>query len=216
DLASKTLIGAGELFGVGGAVYCLRRREEADVQPDENTIEDQLNEPTISMDLSDCSDQEEQQGEPLDCNDQGEQLGGHARLPRVIKIPAKFKDFVMSATSSSAPHLSPRANTSSGTVHPLQTHISYARLSNNHCGFIAAIDDHEETRTFSQAMKDARWREAMAREIEALEDNSTWSIQPLPPEKKATNCKWIYNLTTTPIGVLRGTRLGSWEGIYSS
>ncbi|KAL6334440.1 hypothetical protein AAG906_015629 [Vitis piasezkii] len=38
------------------------------------------------------------------------------------------------------------------------------------------------------------WREAMAKEIEALETNQTWKVVDLPPEKKAIGCKWIYKI----------------------
>ena len=32
----------------------------------------------------------------------------------------------------------------------------------------------------------------MSNEIKALEVNHTWSLQPLPPGKKAIGCKWVY------------------------
>ena len=39
-----------------------------------------------------------------------------------------------------------------------------------------------------------RSREAMAKEIEALEANQTWKVVDPPPEKKAIGCKWIYKI----------------------
>jgi len=47
---------------------------------------------------------------------------------------------------------------------------------------------------FHEAIKDVKWREAMAKEIEALELNNTWSIVDLPPEKKPIHCKWVYKV----------------------
>lgn len=47
---------------------------------------------------------------------------------------------------------------------------------------------------FSEAVQDERWREAMASEIEALQNNGTWTITTLPPKKKALGCKWIYKI----------------------
>jgi len=43
-------------------------------------------------------------------------------------------------------------------------------------------------------MKDKRWREAMSREIHALETNETWDLTKLPPGKKALGCKWVYKI----------------------
>ena len=34
----------------------------------------------------------------------------------------------------------------------------------------------------------------MAKEIEALELNKTWTIEDLPPRKKPINCKWVYKV----------------------
>ena len=34
----------------------------------------------------------------------------------------------------------------------------------------------------------------MSNEIKALEVNNTWSLQPLPPGKKAIGCKWVYKV----------------------
>ena len=32
-------------------------------------------------------------------------------------------------------------------------------------------------------------------EINALEQNNTWTIQDLPPSKKPIGCKWVYKIT---------------------
>ncbi|XP_074318827.1 uncharacterized protein LOC141655658 [Silene latifolia] len=39
-----------------------------------------------------------------------------------------------------------------------------------------------------------QWREAMQNEIDALERNNTWTIEPLPPHKKAIGSKWVYKI----------------------
>nr|GEZ10325.1 hypothetical protein [Tanacetum cinerariifolium] len=43
----------------------------------------------------------------------------------------------------------------------------------------------------SSAIKDKRWRSAMDSELEALEQNKTWTIEKIPPNKKALGCKWM-------------------------
>ncbi len=43
-------------------------------------------------------------------------------------------------------------------------------------------------------MSDPRWRLAMTKEICALEQNGTWTIQPLPPRKRPIDCKWVFKI----------------------
>jgi hypothetical protein len=52
----------------------------------------------------------------------------------------------------------------------------------------------EEPRTFSQAVKIPKWREAMQLEISALEKNNTWSLVSLPAHKRPIGCKWVYKI----------------------
>ncbi|KAL6333340.1 hypothetical protein AAG906_028525 [Vitis piasezkii] len=51
-----------------------------------------------------------------------------------------------------------------------------------------------EPNTYVEAIKDERWREAMRNEIQALEDNETWTVEDLPPRKKAIGSKWVYKI----------------------
>jgi len=34
----------------------------------------------------------------------------------------------------------------------------------------------------------------MAEEIQALEENKTWIVEDLLPEKKSISCKWVYRV----------------------
>ncbi|KAJ9567088.1 hypothetical protein OSB04_003054 [Centaurea solstitialis] len=56
------------------------------------------------------------------------------------------------------------------------------------------INEGLEPRTFHEAMKHPGWREAMQKEIEALEGNEAWEMEELPPGKKALGCKWVYKI----------------------
>ncbi|KAL6343175.1 hypothetical protein AAG906_020973 [Vitis piasezkii] len=51
-----------------------------------------------------------------------------------------------------------------------------------------------EPSTYVEAIKDECWREAMRKEIQTLEDNETWTVEDLPPEKKAIRSKWVYKI----------------------
>lgn len=49
-------------------------------------------------------------------------------------------------------------------------------------------------RYFHEAVKDPHWKEAMIKEIDALEKNHTWSVVDLPLGRKPINCKWVYKV----------------------
>ena len=68
------------------------------------------------------------------------------------------------------------------------------KFSPRHHVFLAAITEGIEPRSFKEAMQDEGWREAMLKEIAALEANGTWDMAVLPPHKKALGSKWVYKI----------------------
>ncbi|KAL0340282.1 UNVERIFIED_CONTAM: Retrovirus-related Pol polyprotein from transposon RE1 [Sesamum radiatum] len=58
--------------------------------------------------------------------------------------------------------------------------------------FVASLSVLQEPRFFSEAMQYEEWRDAMRTEIEALEWNKTWQLTPVPVDKRAIGCKWVY------------------------
>jgi len=51
-----------------------------------------------------------------------------------------------------------------------------------------------EPHSYLKAVSDPGWREAMDKEIEALNANNTWELVSLPPGKKPIDCKWVYKV----------------------
>ena len=52
-----------------------------------------------------------------------------------------------------------------------------------------------EPTTYSEAIRAAdleMWWKAMNEEIESLESMGTWEVTPLPANRKAISCKWVY------------------------
>lgn len=72
--------------------------------------------------------------------------------------------------------------------------VSYKNFSESHKVFLAAIDSKDEPKYFHQAIKDDRWKEAMEKEIRALEENGTWVLEELPEGKRAIDSKWVYKV----------------------
>ncbi|CAH9077886.1 unnamed protein product [Cuscuta epithymum] len=58
----------------------------------------------------------------------------------------------------------------------------------------SALSASKEPTSYHEAVRDPNWREAMQREIKALEQTGTWRVQPLPPGKKAIFCKWVFKI----------------------
>ncbi|XP_074318061.1 uncharacterized protein LOC141654847 [Silene latifolia] len=58
----------------------------------------------------------------------------------------------------------------------------------------AAVTNNHEPSTFREAMQVKEWRDAMQHEIAALERNNTWTLEDLPPNKKAIGSKWVYKI----------------------
>ncbi|KAK3033514.1 hypothetical protein RJ639_032743 [Escallonia herrerae] len=101
--------------------------------------------------------------------------------------------------SSTSHSSSPSANS---TVYPLSHNISYSKFSRTHTAFLAAISSVDKPKYFSQAVKHAHWKDAMAKEISALEANNTWTLMPLPSGKRAIDSKWVYKVKFHPDGTV--------------
>ncbi|GJV12683.1 retrovirus-related pol polyprotein from transposon TNT 1-94 [Tanacetum coccineum] len=97
-------------------------------------------------------------------------------------------------------HKQPTSSRESSTVHSLAHYVSYDNFTNTHKAFLSAITSNNEPKHFQQAIQDPRWIEAMKKEIQALEQNKTWTLEELPNGKKAIDSKWVYKIKYKPNG----------------
>ncbi|GKA31226.1 putative RNA-directed DNA polymerase [Tanacetum coccineum] len=86
-------------------------------------------------------------------------------------------------------HKQPTSSRESSTVHSLAHYVSYDNFTNTHKAFLSAITSNNEPKHFQQAIQDPRWIEAMKKEIQALEQNKTWTLEELPNEVIIFNLK---------------------------
>jgi histone deacetylase 1/2 len=59
---------------------------------------------------------------------------------------------------------------------------------------------HTEPKTAKQALADPKWHEAMKAEFDALLKNQTWTLMPLPSDRQAIGCKWVFRTKENPDG----------------
>ncbi|RVX14877.1 Retrovirus-related Pol polyprotein from transposon RE2 [Vitis vinifera] len=56
----------------------------------------------------------------------------------------------------------------------------------------SAIISSNDPKSFKEAMKDVGWQKSMHEEIRALEENGTWTLEPLPKGKRVLGSQWVY------------------------
>lgn len=131
------------------------------------------------------------QTESISLNDTQMGRGFRNKFPSVL-----LRDYVTSTVRTESPSStsssSPVPSSSSGTPFPITHYINCDRFSVRHRKFLAAILTGCVPKSFKEAMTDEGWRSAMQDEIRALEDNGTWTMEKLPPGKRALGNQWIY------------------------
>ncbi|KAL0361434.1 UNVERIFIED_CONTAM: Retrovirus-related Pol polyprotein from transposon RE1 [Sesamum radiatum] len=121
-------------------------------------------------------------------------------------------------TSSSAPSTAISSPTSSPSTHtPLpvrhSTRLTHkpawlsdficnhsSSFSAAHTQFVAQLSILQEPKSYVQAQGREEWERAMAEELQALEQNETWTLTSLPKGKNAIGSRWIYKLKLNPDG----------------
>ncbi|CAL8992943.1 unnamed protein product [Prunus brigantina] len=117
------------------------------------------------------------------------------RSHRIPQPSILLRDFHCNATMPPSPAQSSSSPTpGKGSRYPLSNFLAYDHLSSTHRTFVAAISKIIEPTTYAQASTDPLWCDAMAKELQALEQNHTWSLTSLPAGKHPIGCKWVYKV----------------------
>ena len=72
--------------------------------------------------------------------------------------------------------------------------LKYDSFAAHHFMYMANVVQVQEPTCFSDAVGVEQWNVAMDEEMNALDDSGTWELTPLPEEKKAIGCKWVYKI----------------------
>ena len=78
--------------------------------------------------------------------------------------------------------------------------VSYNQLSPKHKAFSLAISSQPEPTSYKAAVMHDYWGQAIQAELNALNDNHTWTLTDLPPGKRAIGCKWVFRAKYIPDG----------------
>lgn len=116
------------------------------------------------------------------------------RSGRESKPPAKLNDYIC--------HTVPTTTLQAECAYPLDQYLSSDRFSPSHCAYLHAITNTILPKHYSQAVLDEHFREDMRSEINACEENQTWTVEELPPGKKAIGCKWVFTIKYRSDGTL--------------
>ena len=150
-----------------------------------------ISEPNTDIVQTDSAHPEEEEEEILG-------RGHRQRYPSI-----RLQNYVTNTIQKLSPSLSSSIpQHSSGTPYPLAHYVNCDKFSVRHRNFLAALTAEREPTSYSEAVKNKGWREAMQQEISALEHNKTWVVQNLPDGKKALGCKWVYKIKHNSDGTI--------------
>ena len=80
-------------------------------------------------------------------------------------------------------------------------YISFS-LSNTHHALISHVSSLVEPTSYTDAITNPNWIQAMDNELAALAANKTWEVVPLPHGNKPIGCKWVFKVKLKLDGTL--------------
>jgi hypothetical protein len=87
-------------------------------------------------------------------------------------------------------------------ITPYLIFLSLSRFSPSHRVFLANISGITEPTSYTQTIQDPHWQAAIQDELDALEQQDTWTLMLLPSGHKPIGCKWVYKIKYKSDGTL--------------
>jgi hypothetical protein len=81
-----------------------------------------------------------------------------------------------------------------GSKYPIANHVSSQRLSDPLKAFVYQLSSDHIPTNIHEALRDPKWVQAIKEEMEALQNNKTWNLVPMPRNKKIVGCKWVFSI----------------------
>lgn len=79
-------------------------------------------------------------------------------------------------------------------LYPISNFFSYQHFSPSNCTFISKLFSIPIPQNLQEALSDPKWREAMHKQMRAVNKNNTWEFIELPNEKKTIWSKWMFTV----------------------
>ncbi|GJX04059.1 retrovirus-related pol polyprotein from transposon TNT 1-94 [Tanacetum coccineum] len=112
------------------------------------------------------------------------------RSAKTTVQPSWLKDFVTSKHKAS----SVVSAATNKPAYPLFQQANFQSYLDEYVASLANVMATSEPNSYSQAVNDPKWVEAMEKELKALETNDTWVLTELPDGCKAISSKWVYKI----------------------
>ena len=84
--------------------------------------------------------------------------------------------------------------------HPVYNFLSFHRLSLPYFAFVSTLSSVSTLKSTCESLSYSGWKQAMAKEMDALYSNDTWELVALPPGKSLVGCRWVYTVKVGPDG----------------
>ena len=78
--------------------------------------------------------------------------------------------------------------------YPIANYVSTQHLSNPIHAFIKTLLSCHIPKNVEETLADPKWALAIQEEMEALQNNNSWRLIPLPKVKKILGCKWVFSI----------------------
>ena len=89
---------------------------------------------------------------------------------------------------------------STSNPHPGYNFLSFHRLYLPYFLFVSTLSSISTPKSISETLSHPSWKQAMAKEIDALYSNDTGELVTLPPGKSPVSCHWVYTMKMGPDG----------------
>lgn len=118
-------------------------------------------------------------------------------------MSCEFSFYKVARLCEKSTHYGSNSDFVDSSWYPIDNYVICSKFSESHRAFLAAITTRVIPRTNAEAFDEEHWCDAIWGEINALEENGTWTVETLPADKKALGYKWVFTVKYRSDGSLK-------------